>query len=519
MALTRRRTARLADLLSRAGLGVFATGVMAASAGGAEPPAASWSRDVRPLFVRRCWGCHQPARPLAGLDISSVEAAHRPGRTGAATFRADLPEASRLVMVLQKPAAGRGSAALDPPHDGLLAPLERALVVSWIRGGAKDDSEPTPGSRTGSEAPSPDPRRPQRGPRIRALAASPDGETLAVAGDGEILLYRLAGLPSLDGRAPQPAARLRGMSEQLTSLDYSPRGDRLAATGGNPGEWGEWQVWDPVSKSLRASSFPTSDSLFGVRFSPDGRGIAFGGPDHVVRAVRMAEGEALPTDLLYQAAHQDWVLGTAWSKDGSHVVSASRDRTLRLTEVATQRFIDTITSITPGALQGGLLCVDRRPDRDEAACGGVDGRVQIYKIFRSEARAVGDDYNKILELPAADGRIPAVRYNAAGDRLVFVAATGASGLARVHEIPSGKLLWETPAPLPPLDSLAIAPDGETFYVGGSDGQVRAFSWGEKRLLWELAVPVRSLQEKPPAAPARIENQPFPPPVRDRKETP
>ena len=28
---------------------------------------------------------------------------------------------------------------------------------------------------------------------------------------------------------------------------------------------------------------------------------------------------------------------------------------MKLTEVATQRFIDNITSITPGALKGGLL--------------------------------------------------------------------------------------------------------------------------------------------------------------------
>ena len=35
--------------------------------------------------------------------------------------------------------------------------------------------------------------------------------------------------------------------------------------------------------------------------------------------------------------------------------------TMKLTEVATQRFIDNVTSITPGALKGGLMAVDRRP--------------------------------------------------------------------------------------------------------------------------------------------------------------
>ena len=34
---------------------------------------------------------------------------------------------------------------------------------------------------------------------------------------------------------------------------------------------------------------------------------------------------------------------------------------MKLTEVATQRFIDNITSITPGALKGGLAAVAVRP--------------------------------------------------------------------------------------------------------------------------------------------------------------
>ena len=43
---------------------------------------------------------------------------------------------------------------------------------------------------------------------------------------------------------------------------------------------------------------------------------------------------------------------TAFSADGSHLVSVGRDMTVKLTEVATQRFVDNITSITPGALRG-----------------------------------------------------------------------------------------------------------------------------------------------------------------------
>lgn len=58
-------------------------------------------------------------------------------------------------------------------------------------------------------------------------------------------------------------------------------------------------------------------------------------------------------------AHEDWVLDTVFSTNGTHVISVGRDMTAKLTEVPTQRFVDNITSITPGALRGGLA--SRRP--------------------------------------------------------------------------------------------------------------------------------------------------------------
>ena len=55
--------------------------------------------------------------------------------------------------------------------------------------------------------------------------------------------------------------------------------------------------------------------------------------------------------MLFQGAHSDWVLDTVFSSDGSHLISVGRDMAAKLTEVATERFVDNITSITPGALK------------------------------------------------------------------------------------------------------------------------------------------------------------------------
>ena len=52
-------------------------------------------------------------------------------------------------------------------------------------------------------------------------------------------------------------------------------------------------------------------------------------------------------------SHNDWALDTVFSVDGSHLISVGRDMAAKLTEVATQRFVDNITSITPGRSRGG----------------------------------------------------------------------------------------------------------------------------------------------------------------------
>ena len=57
----------------------------------------------------------------------------------------------------------------------------------------------------------------------------------------------------------------------------------------------------------------TNDSLFGVSWSPDGKRVAFGCTDKSVRAIDAKTG----AQVLFQQSHDDWVLGTAFSVDGT----------------------------------------------------------------------------------------------------------------------------------------------------------------------------------------------------------
>ncbi len=184
-------------------------------------------------------------------------------------------------------------------------------------------------------------------PVIPALAFSPDGSLLAVAGFHEVLLWKADGT--------ELVGRLVGLSERIESLAFSPDGKKLAVTGGRPARMGEVQVWDVAKRKLALSVPVTFDTVYGASWSPDGTKIAFGCADNTVRAIDAKTGE----QVLFMGSHNDWVLDTVFSADGSHLISVGRDMAAKLTEVATQRFIDNITSITPGALKGGLT--RRRP--------------------------------------------------------------------------------------------------------------------------------------------------------------
>ena len=161
------------------------------------------------------------------------------------------------------------------------------------------------------------------------------------------------------------------------------------------------QVWDFAKKKLLMSVPFGFDTLYGVSWSPDGTKIAFGCSDNTVCAIDAATGD----QVLQQGSHSDWPLDTVFIANGSHLLSVSRDQTVKLTEVATQRFVDNVTSITPGALKGGLQAIARHPQRDEIVVGGADGIPRVYRVFRITSRVIGDDSNLIRKLPGLTGRI------------------------------------------------------------------------------------------------------------------
>lgn len=446
----------------------------------------SYWKQIRPIFQAQCQGCHQPAKNKGGYVMTDFARLLAGGDSGEKAIIAGDPAKSLLIDSIT-PKDGEA----DMPKDkGPLKPDEIALITRWIGEGARDDTPANAVQRIDDAHP------PiyQRPPVITSIDFSPDGKVLAVAGFHEVLLHHADGTGII--------ARLIGLAERVQAVRFSPDGSRLAVAGGLPARMGEVQVWNVAKRALQVSVPVGYDTVYGVSWSPDGRRVAFGCPDNTVRAIDAETGE----QVLQQGSHNDWVLDTVFSEDGSHLISVGRDMSTKLTEVETQRFVDNVTSITPGALRGGLHAIARRPGRDEVLIGGADGVPQVYQVFRKTARRIGDNANLLRKFPAMEGRIFAVDYSADGKLIAAGSSYNGHGSVAIYTgefdsaIPelllkayAGKVASAyTPQEKAEIErfttaevkriatvkipagvyAVAFAPDGATLAAAGEDGRVR-----------------------------------------------
>jgi WD40 repeat protein len=418
------------------------------------PDKVSYYKDIKPLFQQHCQGCHQPAKAQGGYVMTDFAELFKKTEAGEIGVVPGQPEKSILYRQIV-PQAGK-PAAMPRGKDPLTA-RDVALVKRWIEQGAHDD---TPASAKLLAVDAEHPPVYELPPVVDGVAFSPDGQFLAVTGYHEVLLF--------NGDGTSLVARLVGMSERVQSLAFSPDGKVLAVTGGNPGRFGEVQLWDVAKKKLKLSLPITFDTVYGASWSPNGKLVAFGGADNSVRAIDAETGK----QVLFQGAHSDWVLDTVFSKNGSHLVSVGRDRAMKLTEVATERLEDNITSITPGALKGGLQAVDRHPTTNELLCGGADGVPKLYQMYRTKARVIGDDFNLIRAFaPPMPGRIFACKFSPDGSRAIFGSSSDGKGEIHVYTTATGKLVSTFQGIQGPIYALAHHPKAKVVASAGFDGIV------------------------------------------------
>ncbi len=295
-----------------------------ATAEAADPPLAkvAFLRDVAPVLLRRCSGCHGSRVSRGGYRLHDFASLMRTGESGETPVVAGKPEASELYRRLTE----TDPDARMPREDDPLSATEIGLVRRWIAAGAKFDGTDPKVPLRSQLPPRIHPVAPKAYPvavPVFALAFSPDGKQLAVGGYHEVTVWNPAN--------GQLLRRLERRPQRIHSLDWTSRGDGVLVGGGTPGEYGELALVAAETGRVRRLFGTFDDVVLGAAISADGKRVAAGSAGHETRAWGLPVGDKGWSSRV----HSDWVTGVVFSGDGRFVVSASRDQTVKVHDATT----------------------------------------------------------------------------------------------------------------------------------------------------------------------------------------
>ena len=209
---------------------------------------------------------------------------------------------------------------------------------------------------------------------VSSVSFSPDGQTLAVGGvDEPQNQIQNAAVWTFSVGSWKPVLKF---SEYLnvTAMAYSPDG-RWLIGGGTSRNVQVWQASDGAS----LFTFNHAHQVSRAAISPDSSSVATATCETTVNSI-CTEGGVwlwdLRTGRLIQKlkGFPDVVESVAFSIDGSSLIAASRDGTLRVYATSDDQ---PLFEATP---KGGIEALALSPDGGLLATGGGNGEVQLWKI-------------------------------------------------------------------------------------------------------------------------------------------
>ncbi|MCX4905725.1 TIR domain-containing protein [Streptomyces sp. NBC_00878] len=309
--------------------------------------------------------------------------------------------------------------------------------------------------------------------RAREISWSPNGEWMAVAHfDGTIRLWDPA-----SGTAVGSALARDSKNSLDGSLVWSPDSRFLAGVFIKGGDVDDiegprttvlrlWEVRTTTQRSMRLRG-PT-DSVLAVAWSPDGHRIASGGSDDTVWIWDAETGVPVPGSPQRQRFSDDRVHDIAWDPSGRRLLRVSGTG-LRTWSVTTGT-----DALKPWWGSGWSVTAAWSPDGTRVASGTDQGRVRVWdaatgKLVRQQPRST----SKGGGAGAGDGlkaEVRSVAWSGDGRRL---AAAMADGSLHLWDAVSGQQWGPAPQASEHLArDMAWSPDGRLIAVADVDGTIR-----------------------------------------------
>jgi WD40 repeat protein len=436
--------------------------------------APNFNSQVAPILQKNCLACHSSAAKMGGLVMENYDALMKGGAHGAAIVPGKADQ-SRMILMLEGSIQPRMPFGADP-----LPAADIATLKAWVEGGALG---PAPGEAAKALAPLAIPDiKPQVAvvSPVASVKFSPDGKLLAVGGYQEVRLIDSAGGKAL--------ATLSGHADYVRSLAFSPDGKMLAAAGGPPQRGGEIKIWDvssvaagfsSVSAALKGAAttanaaLPTlpgqaqgaatllktlvghKDCIYSVAWSPDGKLLASGSYDKMVKLWDVATGQ----EVKNLQDHIDAVFAVAFSPDGKHLASGSQDRSVKIWDIASGQRLYTLSDATDG-----LTSMAYSPSGKQIAAAGYDKTIYVWQVGESDGRL-------LHSLIADEDSILALAWTPDGKMLVTSSSDGSIRFRDAATLDPVAVIAHLPDW---VEALSISPDGTRLAAGRFNGTVSLF---------------------------------------------
>jgi len=266
----------------------------------------------------------------------------------------------------------------------------------------------------------------EHGEPVHGIALSPDGKTLAMSGSHSKKIWLV---DTEDGCVERT---LEGHVRTVDCVAWSPDGRRIASGSDDR----MIRIWNLAEGSCRPMH-GHQDNVLSVDWSPDGRMVASGSIDRMIGLWNPESATSFWPGHHGLAGHTDSVNSVAWSPDGRLLASGSGDHTVRLWEVGLGR--PSVVAYRELLASDWVSGVAWSPDGKLLAAGTGSGAIHVWD----------EQGHPVIVREGHTGRVLCVAFGAGGRLL---ASKAADGTVR---------LWKTGS----WEELAVLEESGEFFSG------------------------------------------------------